>query len=82
MPPETKTTSSNNTEGDYQLVTHEVLYSGNNQYEVLEFLGRGTFGKCVKLFSFLFFLLQFISDQTYINISLRHFNNFHFQVKL
>lgn len=44
MAPATKTTSSNNNEGDYQLVKHEVLYSGNNQYEVLEFLGRGTFG--------------------------------------
>ncbi len=32
--------------GDYQLVQHEVLYSPlNNQYEVLEFLGRGTFGQ-------------------------------------
>ena len=44
MAPATKTTSSNNNEGDYQLVKHEVLYSGSNQYEVLEFLGRGTFG--------------------------------------
>ena len=35
-----------NTDGDYQLVQHEVLYSPlNNQYEVLEFLGRGTFGQ-------------------------------------
>lgn len=32
-------------DGDYQLVQHEVLYSMNNQYEVLEFLGRGTFGQ-------------------------------------
>ena len=36
-------------EGDYQLVQHEVLYSPlNNQYEVLEFLGRGTFGQVAK----------------------------------
>ena len=44
MPSATKTTSSNN-EGDYQLVKHELLHSGTSQYEVLEFLGRGTFGK-------------------------------------
>jgi len=32
-------------DGDYHLVQHEVLYSMTNQYEVLEFLGRGTFGQ-------------------------------------
>lgn len=38
--------SSSTSEGDYQLVQHEVLYStAGNQYEVLEFLGRGTFGQ-------------------------------------
>ncbi|GFY67681.1 homeodomain-interacting protein kinase 2 [Trichonephila inaurata madagascariensis] len=41
-------TSSSGGEGDYHLVQHEVLYSANYQYEVLEFLGRGTFGQVVK----------------------------------
>lgn len=40
--------SSSGSEGDYQLVQHEVLYSATHQYEVLEFLGRGTFGQVVK----------------------------------
>ncbi|XP_075997922.1 homeodomain-interacting protein kinase 3a isoform X2 [Genypterus blacodes] len=35
-------------DGDYQLVQHEVLCSMKNSYEVLEFLGRGTFGQVVK----------------------------------
>ncbi|XP_075898992.1 homeodomain-interacting protein kinase 3-like [Nelusetta ayraudi] len=35
-------------DGDYQLVQHEVLCSLKNTYEVLEFLGRGTFGQVVK----------------------------------
>ncbi|KAK2918223.1 homeodomain-interacting protein kinase 3-like isoform X2 [Channa argus] len=35
-------------DGDYQLVQHEVLSSLKNSYEVLEFLGRGTFGQVVK----------------------------------
>lgn len=42
------TGSSSGADGDYQLVQHEVLYSMTNQYEVLEFLGRGTFGQVVK----------------------------------
>ncbi|KAF5294896.1 hypothetical protein FQR65_LT10694 [Abscondita terminalis] len=40
--------SGSGADGDYQLVQHEVLYSMANQYEVLEFLGRGTFGQVVK----------------------------------
>nr|CAD7577968.1 unnamed protein product [Timema californicum] len=39
---------SSSSDGDYQLVQHEVLYSMTTQYEVLEFLGRGTFGQVVK----------------------------------
>uniref|UniRef100_A0AAR2JDL4 non-specific serine/threonine protein kinase n=1 Tax=Pygocentrus nattereri TaxID=42514 RepID=A0AAR2JDL4_PYGNA len=37
-----------NGDGDYQLVQHEVLCSMKNTYEVLDFLGRGTFGQVVK----------------------------------
>ena len=40
--------SSGANEGDYQLVLHEIFYSMTNSYEVLEFLGRGTFGQVVK----------------------------------
>lgn len=40
--------NSNTTEGDYQLVIHETFCSMANVYEVLEFLGRGTFGQVVK----------------------------------
>uniref|UniRef100_UPI00358EBD11 homeodomain-interacting protein kinase 1-like n=1 Tax=Myxine glutinosa TaxID=7769 RepID=UPI00358EBD11 len=41
-------TSVSNVDGDYQLVQHEMLRSMTNTYEVLEFLGRGTFGQVVK----------------------------------
>ena len=44
----TTTSSSGGGEGDYHLVQHEVLYSLSSSYEVLEFLGRGTFGQVVK----------------------------------
>uniref|UniRef100_A0A3B4Y3R5 non-specific serine/threonine protein kinase n=1 Tax=Seriola lalandi dorsalis TaxID=1841481 RepID=A0A3B4Y3R5_SERLL len=46
----TSTTKSSNShsEGDYQLVQHEILCSMSNSYEVLEFLGRGTFGQVAK----------------------------------
>lgn len=42
------TTTNNSNDGDYQLVQNEVLYSMTNSYEVLEYLGRGTFGQVVK----------------------------------
>ncbi|XP_077479972.1 homeodomain-interacting protein kinase 3 isoform X2 [Stigmatopora argus] len=35
-------------DGDYQVIQHEVLCSLKNTYEVLDFLGRGTFGQVVK----------------------------------
>ncbi|XP_051917638.1 homeodomain-interacting protein kinase 2 isoform X2 [Hippocampus zosterae] len=44
----TSKNSGSNNEGDYQLVQHELLCSMTNTYEVLEFLGRGTFGQVVK----------------------------------
>ncbi|XDV52116.1 hypothetical protein PO909_020880 [Leuciscus waleckii] len=44
----TTKSSSSNGEGDYQLVQHEILCSVSNSYEVLEFLGRGTFGQVAK----------------------------------
>ena len=40
--------SGSSGDGDYRLVQHEVLTSQTNHYEVLEFLGRGTFGQVVK----------------------------------
>ncbi|XP_044749425.1 homeodomain-interacting protein kinase 2 isoform X2 [Coccinella septempunctata] len=46
--PQPQASSGSGADGDYQLVQHEVLYSMANQYEVLEFLGRGTFGQVVK----------------------------------
>lgn len=42
------TGGANGGDGDYQLVKHEVLCSMKNTYEVLDFLGRGTFGQVVK----------------------------------
>ncbi|XP_071770960.2 homeodomain-interacting protein kinase 3-like isoform X2 [Centroberyx gerrardi] len=44
----TTVTRTGSADGDYQLVQHEVLCSMKNSYEVLEFLGRGTFGQVVK----------------------------------
>ena len=50
---------SSSSDGDYQLVQHEVLYSPlNNQYEVLEFLGRGTFGQVAKCWKKVIFVLK------------------------
>jgi len=43
---------SSTADGDYQLVQHEVLCSLSNQYEVLEFLGRGTFGQVTSRYHF------------------------------
>ncbi|OWA52292.1 Homeodomain-interacting protein kinase 2 [Hypsibius exemplaris] len=40
--------SGSSSDGEYHLVKHEVLCSMAHQYEVLEFLGRGTFGQVVK----------------------------------
>ncbi|KAL0169023.1 hypothetical protein M9458_037245, partial [Cirrhinus mrigala] len=40
--------NSGSADGDYQLVQHELLCSLKNTYEVLDFLGRGTFGQVVK----------------------------------
>lgn len=40
--------SGNSNDGEYHLVKHEVLCSVSARYEVLEFLGRGTFGQVVK----------------------------------
>ncbi|XP_034726150.1 homeodomain-interacting protein kinase 1 isoform X3 [Etheostoma cragini] len=45
---QTTKSSSSNGEGDYQLVQHEILCSVSCSYEVLEFLGRGTFGQVAK----------------------------------
>uniref|UniRef100_A0AAY4BWT5 non-specific serine/threonine protein kinase n=1 Tax=Denticeps clupeoides TaxID=299321 RepID=A0AAY4BWT5_9TELE len=44
----TTKSSTSHGEGDYQLVQHEILCSVSNSYEVLEFLGRGTFGQVAK----------------------------------
>ncbi|KAI7802898.1 homeodomain-interacting protein kinase 3, partial [Triplophysa rosa] len=40
--------SAGSGDGDYKLVHHELLCSLKNTYEVLGFLGRGTFGQVVK----------------------------------
>ena len=40
--------TQNNNEGDYNVVLHEELCSATSRYEILEFLGRGTFGQVLK----------------------------------
>jgi len=54
-----KHTSSSNNEGDYHLLQHEVLYSSAGAYEVLEFLGRGTFGQVSCIWQLLFYFSWF-----------------------
>ncbi|XP_048097055.1 homeodomain-interacting protein kinase 1-like isoform X2 [Alosa alosa] len=47
----THSTTTTLSSGTYQLVQHEILTSRASSYEVLEFLGQGTFGqvaKCLK----------------------------------
>ena len=38
-------TTSKTKEGDYKAVTGEVIRSSTSEYEVLDFLGKGTFGQ-------------------------------------
>ena len=38
-------TTSKTKEGDYKAVTGEVIRSSSSEYEVLDFLGKGTFGQ-------------------------------------
>lgn len=41
-------TENNDSLYDYKITAHEILHSMTGEYEVLEFLGRGTFGQVVK----------------------------------
>lgn len=40
--------SSTKNEGEYRMVRNEILSSPFNQYEVLDFIGKGTFGQVAK----------------------------------
>ncbi len=40
--------ADNDSAYDYKITAHEILQSYTGEYEVLEFLGRGTFGQVVK----------------------------------
>lgn len=43
-----ETDENNDSMYDYKITAHEILRSTTGEYEVLEFLGRGTFGQVVK----------------------------------
>lgn len=58
-------------DGDYQLVQHEVLYSMTTQYEVLEFLGRGTFGQVSEQY----FLHSTVDEVLYPYVSKDHMHH-------
>jgi hypothetical protein len=45
--------SSKTKEGDYRAITGEIIRSSSSEYEVLDFLGKGTFGQ-VRQMSFTF----------------------------
>lgn len=48
VPPLHNSENSTGQDGDYKVKPNEILQSSNAMYEVLEFIGRGTFGQVVK----------------------------------